>query len=55
MTQQQILSDIDDSRDPKEEDEQMQLLYQEIFQNECDKLGLTHEEMHKLYIGKVEK
>jgi len=54
MPKQQILSDIDENRQA-EEDAQMELVHQEIFQNECDKLGLTHEEMHKLYTSKGEK
>lgn len=52
MPKQQILSDIDENRQA-EEDAQMKLVHQEILQNECDKLGLTPDEMNKIHKNAV--
>lgn len=57
MPKSQINSDIDQSKLTEDElddllDQQSMSIHAEIFQNECDKLGLTPEELNKRHTSK---
>lgn len=59
MPKSQINSDIDQSKLTEDElddllDQQSMSIHAEIFQNECDKLGLTPEELNKRHISKLD-